>query len=575
MFMSPDPWPIVTAVEERELASFGPAKPVTTPGPDTWMARPGSIRRAPRCSAGLVERFERAPRGRESPDADLAACLLGGQADSFGERGEGELDLGELLDVHVGGHGGRDDLDDFSGVVAEYMSAEDAVPAPVGDELAEAVGVAVCHRPQQLVVLDYDDGDVVIAGGQAFGQADRAVFRVGEAAAWHRMVGGLAAGPPDGVPGGQAALDPCRLDQFGSPVDVTGGEDVLDVGAEVVIDGDRLTVAGDPGGVEIEVFEVGGPADRGEDGADIAALNRVAVAEADGELFTAAFDTLDPRIGENLHALVLESSAQCRGDAGIGCRNERGTGFEEPDADPEVGEDGGHLAAGVGSADNRDFARQGFESPDVVVREGKITARDRQQSGTAADGHDDAVPLPAAAILLSHRMRAGEPDRTQLVLKVDSIAAEVAGQVFLVVNIAGHPDAVGQDGIQVRHRGRPFKPESGPGGPLSYQASGAGQSTYQRRPVVPIGSADLLGFQQGDVFAQLPRLQCGSNARGAAAHYQHSHCATSPEGVRPGLHWPTGLSMARAGVSSRNRSRTTGDRKSTRLNSSHVRISYA
>jgi CubicO group peptidase (beta-lactamase class C family) len=43
MFMSPDPWPIVTAVEERELASFGPPRPVTTPEPDTWMARLGEL----------------------------------------------------------------------------------------------------------------------------------------------------------------------------------------------------------------------------------------------------------------------------------------------------------------------------------------------------------------------------------------------------------------------------------------------------------------------------------------------------------------------------------------------------
>ena len=43
MFMSPDPWPIVTAVDERELASFGPPKPVTTPEPDTWMARLGEL----------------------------------------------------------------------------------------------------------------------------------------------------------------------------------------------------------------------------------------------------------------------------------------------------------------------------------------------------------------------------------------------------------------------------------------------------------------------------------------------------------------------------------------------------
>src|SRR5580704_3284104 len=43
MFMSPDPWPIVKAVEEPELASFGPPEPVTTPDPDTWMARLGEL----------------------------------------------------------------------------------------------------------------------------------------------------------------------------------------------------------------------------------------------------------------------------------------------------------------------------------------------------------------------------------------------------------------------------------------------------------------------------------------------------------------------------------------------------
>ena len=39
MFMAAEPWPIVTAVAERDLASFGPAQPATTPEPDTWMAR--------------------------------------------------------------------------------------------------------------------------------------------------------------------------------------------------------------------------------------------------------------------------------------------------------------------------------------------------------------------------------------------------------------------------------------------------------------------------------------------------------------------------------------------------------
>jgi CubicO group peptidase (beta-lactamase class C family) len=39
MFMAAEPWPIVTAAAERDLASFGPAQPATTPEPDIWMAR--------------------------------------------------------------------------------------------------------------------------------------------------------------------------------------------------------------------------------------------------------------------------------------------------------------------------------------------------------------------------------------------------------------------------------------------------------------------------------------------------------------------------------------------------------
>ncbi len=43
MFMSPEPWPVVTAAAERELAAFGPPQPAATPEPDTWMARLGEL----------------------------------------------------------------------------------------------------------------------------------------------------------------------------------------------------------------------------------------------------------------------------------------------------------------------------------------------------------------------------------------------------------------------------------------------------------------------------------------------------------------------------------------------------
>ena len=43
MFMAPEPWPIASAVAERELGSFGPPQPDTTPEPDTFMARLGEL----------------------------------------------------------------------------------------------------------------------------------------------------------------------------------------------------------------------------------------------------------------------------------------------------------------------------------------------------------------------------------------------------------------------------------------------------------------------------------------------------------------------------------------------------
>jgi CubicO group peptidase (beta-lactamase class C family) len=39
MFMATEPWPILAATHERDLSTFGPPQPATTPDPDTWMAR--------------------------------------------------------------------------------------------------------------------------------------------------------------------------------------------------------------------------------------------------------------------------------------------------------------------------------------------------------------------------------------------------------------------------------------------------------------------------------------------------------------------------------------------------------
>ena len=43
MFMSSEPWPILTASIDRALSTLGPPQPAVTPDPDTWMARLGEL----------------------------------------------------------------------------------------------------------------------------------------------------------------------------------------------------------------------------------------------------------------------------------------------------------------------------------------------------------------------------------------------------------------------------------------------------------------------------------------------------------------------------------------------------
>jgi CubicO group peptidase (beta-lactamase class C family) len=43
MFGAPEPWPILAATIERELSTFGPPQPASTPAADTWMSRLGQL----------------------------------------------------------------------------------------------------------------------------------------------------------------------------------------------------------------------------------------------------------------------------------------------------------------------------------------------------------------------------------------------------------------------------------------------------------------------------------------------------------------------------------------------------
>ena len=114
------------------------------------------------------------------------------------------------------------------------------------------------------------------------------------------------------------------------------------------------------GGVKVEALQVGGPADGGKNGFRRRLLGGAAAGEMDDDLLAVAFQGLDAGAGDDLDALGLERPAQRGGNAGVSAWHEPGAGFDEPDMRSEVGEDRGYLAAGVGSADDRDLAAAGL-----------------------------------------------------------------------------------------------------------------------------------------------------------------------------------------------------------------------
>src|SRR5579864_1727678 len=162
--------------------------------------------------------------------------------------------------------------------------------------------MAVGHRPDEVVIPGDPHGDVVFTGGLVLGHADRAVLGVGEAAGGHHVVFKLAGGSADGVPRRGAPFEPGRLNQLGAAVDVAGGEDVLDVGPQVFIDRDGSRVAADSGGVEVQLPEVGRPADCGEHGVRLCVFDLAAAGELDSDLLAVALQGLDRRAGVQLDA---------------------------------------------------------------------------------------------------------------------------------------------------------------------------------------------------------------------------------------------------------------------------------
>ena len=379
-------------------------------------------------------------------------------------------------------------------------------------------------------------------GGLGLGEAYPAVFGIGEAAAGHHIVGGVPGGPEDGVGGGDPAFHPGGLHEHRPAVDVTSGEDVLHIRAQVVVDRDHPWLGTHSRGVQRQVIDVGGPADGEEHGARNQLASCCAMAVVDVDSSTVGAERLDHRARMHVHALGAEGMAEFGGNAEIGGGYEGGPGLEQADGDTQVVQDRGDLAAGIGSADHGDVVGKGGQGGNVLVGQRKLSAGDRETARMTAHGQDDAVRRPGALVGGGDRVRVDETDRAEILNEVDSVPPEMTSHVLLVVGVPGHPFGVGHDGGKVRHWRRAVEAESGPGGPVARQAGRAGQRPHRRRAPVEAGATDLACFEQGDLRAKLAGLKGGGDPGWPPAdHQQAARSAHVGGSARPPV--PVGLSV--------------------------------
>ncbi len=122
-------------------------------------------------------------------------------------------------------------------------------------------------------------------------------------------------------------------------VDVADGEDVPDVGAQVLIDGDCAPSGVDPRPFQVQLADAGGPADREEHGVGdrMAGGRAAAVIDADGRPLRA--ESLDDGVCGHGHAPAAERTAEFGRDTGVGARDEDVAGLEYGDGGAEVSED--------------------------------------------------------------------------------------------------------------------------------------------------------------------------------------------------------------------------------------------
>ncbi len=187
-----------------------------------------------------------------------------------------------------------------AGAFADDVHAENLARVAMEDELQAAGGVAANLAARGLAIVGHADfvGHVFV-GQLLFGFADEADLGNGVDAVGIKAGVGGGGVVVEGAGGGDAALLHGDRGQRGKADHIADGEDVLDLGLEVLVDGDAAAIVGfEAGGGKVEVVDGALAADGVEQrvAGDFLLAFQVGDHGAVGQLFN-AFAPLRPGAG--------------------------------------------------------------------------------------------------------------------------------------------------------------------------------------------------------------------------------------------------------------------------------------
>lgn len=297
---------------------------------------------------------------------------------------------GEVFGAAAVFHVGDDFGEEFAGVAAKDLGAEDFVGRGVGDDFHKAIGGiggdgAAVGGEVEFADIYFD----ALGLGGVFAEPDGGDFGIGVDDGGNEVpidVTGFAGDPL----GDGNAVFLGFMGEHGTVDDVADGPDAGDVGLEVGVDLDAFFVGeGDAGGFEAEVVGVGAAADGDEH--DIGGeLEGLAVALG-GEGFGLGVEAGDLGVYLDGEALFLEDAGEVAGDIRIAGPADGGKEFDDGDLGTEAGPDGAEFEADGAAAHDHEFPGDFGEVDGVIGRDDGLGVefKEGELDRRGAGGDDD------------------------------------------------------------------------------------------------------------------------------------------------------------------------------------------